>query len=207
MTTKHLGMPSPEQLLENKFSIIKRLWERGDIRCEQNGKVFEIHLHNPILEDYKIRRDIASLFLSTINERYFYMGAPPVRIGLICISWAIAPIVGILGDQLECEIVEIAPSEGRIMYGTPKSGTDKLIILDDLIQSGHTITGAVHRLLNAGYQVAHIIALCDKEIGGRTVIERETASFAASRGIEPPKITAIIEKYFIMQALRTPAIQ
>ena len=124
-----------------------------------------------------------------------------------CFGGAAALFVGILGDQLECEIVEIAPSEGRIMYGTPKSGTDKLIILDDLIQSGHTITGAVHRLLNAGYQVAHIIALCDKEIGGRTGNERENASFAASRGIEPPKITAIIEKYFIMQALRTPAIQ
>src|SRR3989338_4551995 len=182
MTTKHVGILSPEQLLANKFSIIKRLWERGDIQCEQNGKVFEIYLRDPILQDYAIRRDIASLFLSTITERYFYMGAPTVRLGLICISWAIAPIVGILGDQLECEIVEIAPSEGRTMYGTPKSGTDKLIILDDLIQSGHTITGAVHRLLNAGYQVAHIIALCDKEIGGGTGMGKRKDRFCASHG-------------------------
>lgn len=193
---------APDQLYETRFSITKRLLQRGDIRYELDGKVFEVFLRDAILQDYAVRRDIAALFLHTIASNCFQEYAANVQVGLISISWAIAPIVGILGDRLECEIVEIVPSEGRPMYGTPKSSSDKLIILDDLIQSGHTISGAVLRLLNAGYPVAHIFALCDKEIGGRTVIERATASFAAARGIEPPKITTIIEKYFIVQALR-----
>lgn len=63
--------------------------------------------------------------------------------------------------------------------GPKLSGGSKVVVLEDVVTTGGSALSAVERLQAAGYQVEQIIALVDREQGGRELYQSKGIKFQA----------------------------
>ena len=65
-----------------------------------------------------------------------------------------------------------AHGTGKLIEG-PFHPSDHVVVVEDVITTGGSALKAIHAIREAGATVAGVIALVDREEGGRTTIERE----------------------------------
>jgi orotate phosphoribosyltransferase len=67
----------------------------------------------------------------------------------------------------------------KLVEGKPPSKGAKVAIVDDVVTTGDSILQAVHQAEEEGYEVSTVIAILDRNEGGREVIEGEGYRFWA----------------------------
>lgn len=102
------------------------------------------------------------------------MGADPIAV-------AIAYEAGLRGIPLESYIVRKEPKghgTGQWLEGTnrfPKGA--KLLVVEDVVTTGGSSLKAIQAIRAAGFEVAALLTVCDREEGGRAVFEREGVKY------------------------------
>jgi orotate phosphoribosyltransferase len=94
------------------------------------------------------------------------LGADPV-------AYAIAHAARLSGSSLDAFTVRKAPKDhgtGRLIEGCLEAG-DAVVVCEDVITTGRSALDAVAAVRAAGAQVLGVLALIDREEGGRQAIE------------------------------------
>jgi orotate phosphoribosyltransferase len=111
------------------------------------------------------------------------LGADPV-------SYAIAYASALAGRPLRAFTVRKeakAHGTGRLIEGPFRAG-DRVAVIEDVITTGGSALRAIAAVRDAGGEVAGVLALVDREEGGREAIEREgiaVRALARARDILP----------------------
>lgn len=95
------------------------------------------------------------------------MGADPVAYAIAAASVAARPLI-------EAFAVRKEPKDhgtGKRIEGNFKAG-DAVVVVEDVITSGGSALKAIEAVLNEGGQVLGILAVVDREEGGRAVLEQ-----------------------------------
>lgn len=197
--------------LDQEHKLIRDIFNaRGIVFEEEGAKKFTLRLRDVIYQHAKIRSAVADLFIAAIEDRETYV---PSHDAIIGVSWAIAPVVGILGDRLNCPIVAIAPEpihhkdhQEILVFGQPILGKPttnfNYIVVDDFLKTGRTIAQTIEIWARLGYRVERVIVFCDNEEGGKKYIEDRIAKFAEEHNIPiAPKISAITTRTTIRNTI------
>jgi len=100
-------------------------------------------------------------------------GIGGLTLGADPIAYAVAYTSYLKGKSIEAFIVRKTPkSHGTIQWieGNIKKG-DKVVIVDDVITTGKSTIEAITRSKEAGLEIVKVIALIDRQEGGREAVE------------------------------------
>lgn len=92
------------------------------------------------------------------------------------IAYAAALVSTMNGKYLDVVIVRKEPKAHgtqQWLEGSPQDGAN-VVVVDDVITTGGSAITAVKRIREGGYNVRQVLALVDREEGGRENIEKET---------------------------------
>ncbi|MEO7966515.1 MAG: orotate phosphoribosyltransferase [Gemmatimonadaceae bacterium] len=118
---------------------------------------------------------IGPLALTTIRHSFpgadaaggLTLGADPISYAIAYASAASLPLVRAFSIRKEAK----AHGTGRQIEG-PVSSTDKVVVIEDVITTGGSALRAVEVLRSNGYEILGVLALVDREEGGREAIEQ-----------------------------------
>jgi orotate phosphoribosyltransferase len=102
------------------------------------------------------------------------LGADPV-------AYAIAHAAAAAGRTIDAFTVRKQPKDhgtGRLIEGNLRAGS-RVLIVEDVITSGESALRAVHAVQDAGARVIGVLAVVDREEGGRARIEAAGHAVAA----------------------------
>lgn len=94
------------------------------------------------------------------------MGADPVAYAIAHASW-------LAGEPINAFSVRKQPKEhgtGRLIEGCFREG-DRVVVIEDVVTSGGSALTACDAVISAGGEVLAVLALLDRESGGRERIE------------------------------------
>jgi orotate phosphoribosyltransferase len=94
------------------------------------------------------------------------MGADPVAYAIAAASAATPPIVDAFSVRKEAK----AHGTARRVEGNFRTG-DPIVVVEDVITSGGSALKAIEAIQEQGGRVLGILAVVDREEGGRTVLE------------------------------------
>ncbi len=94
------------------------------------------------------------------------MGADPVAYAIAAASAASMPIVDAFSVRKEAK----AHGTGRRVEGNFKAG-DQVVVIEDVITSGGSAMKAIEAIRQEGGEVLGVLAVVDREEGGRATIE------------------------------------
>lgn len=100
-------------------------------------------------------------------------GIGGLTLGADPIAYAVAYTSYLKGKSIEAFIVRKTPkSHGTMQWieGNIKSG-DRVVIIDDVITTGKSTIEAITRSKEAGLEIVKVIALIDRQEGGREAVE------------------------------------
>ncbi|MEO8635052.1 MAG: orotate phosphoribosyltransferase [Gemmatimonadales bacterium] len=95
------------------------------------------------------------------------MGADPVAYAIAAASVAAPPILDAFSVRKETK----AHGTARRVEGNFRTG-DKVLVVEDVITSGGSALKAIDAIREAGGQVVGILAVVDREEGGRAALEK-----------------------------------
>jgi orotate phosphoribosyltransferase len=104
-----------------------------------------------------------------------------LTLGADPIAYAIAHTATLQGRTLDAFTVRKeakAHGAGRLIEGGFEQGM-QVVIVEDVITTGDSALRAVQAIRDAGGRVLGVLALVDREEGGRDLIEREQVKVAA----------------------------
>ena len=96
------------------------------------------------------------------------LGADPIAYAIAMASVASPPLVRAFTVRKEAK----QHGTGRLIEG-PMSDTDRVVVIEDTITTGGSALRAVEAIQRAGASISGILALVDREEGGRAVIEAQ----------------------------------
>lgn len=125
---------------------------------------------------------IGPLGLAAIRERGWTprsvggltMGADPVAYAIAAASASREPIVDAFSVRKEAK----AHGTGRRVEGNFRSG-DKVVVIEDVITSGGSALKAIEAIRHEGGEILGVLAVVDREEGGRATIEAAGYSVVA----------------------------
>jgi orotate phosphoribosyltransferase len=94
------------------------------------------------------------------------MGADPVAYAVAAASWSSGPAIDAFSVRKEAK----EHGTGRLIEGNFGSG-DEVVVVEDVITSGGSAQRAIAAVRAAGGRVAGVLAVVDREEGGRGAIE------------------------------------
>lgn len=100
-------------------------------------------------------------------------GIGGLTLGADPIAYAAAYTSYLKGKPIEAFIVRKTPKSHGTMHwieGNIKSG-DRVVIIDDVITTGKSTIEAINRSKEAGLEIVKVIALVDRQEGGREAVE------------------------------------
>jgi orotate phosphoribosyltransferase len=100
-------------------------------------------------------------------------GIGGLTLGADPIAYAVAYTSYLKGKPIEAFVVRKTPkSHGTMLWieGNIKKG-DKVVIVDDVITTGKSTIEAINRVREEGLEIIKVIALIDRQEGGREAIE------------------------------------
>ena len=118
---------------------------------------------------------IGSLGLRTIREHWEVDSIGGLTLGADPISYAISYASGLAGQPLRAFTVRKeakAHGTGKLIEGPFQAG-DRVAVIEDVITTGGSALKAVAAVRAAGGVIAGVLALVDREEGGREAIEME----------------------------------
>jgi orotate phosphoribosyltransferase len=95
------------------------------------------------------------------------MGADPVAYAIAAASTASPPILDAFSVRKEAK----AHGTGRRVEGNFRAG-DPIVVIEDVITSGGSALKAIDAIQEEGGQVLGVLAVVDREEGGRAALER-----------------------------------
>lgn len=116
---------------------------------------------------------IGSLGLKTIRERWKADAVGGLTLGADPISYAISYASGLTDQPLRAFTVRKEAKThgtGKLIEGPFHAG-DRVVVIEDVITTGGSALKAVAAVQAAGGSVAGVLALVDREEGGREAIE------------------------------------
>jgi orotate phosphoribosyltransferase len=102
------------------------------------------------------------------------MGADPVAYAIAAASVTAAPIVDAFSVRKEAK----AHGTGRRVEGNFSAG-DKVVVVEDVITTGGSALKAIESIRAEGGEVLGVLAVVDREEGGRAALEAEGWKVAA----------------------------
>lgn len=119
---------------------------------------------------------IGPLALGAIRERGWHadavggltLGADPIAYATALASVSAPPVVRAFTVRKEAK----PHGTGRLIEGPMREG-DRVVIIEDVITTGGSALRAAVAIRNAGASVSGVLALVDREEGGRAVLEAE----------------------------------
>jgi orotate phosphoribosyltransferase len=96
------------------------------------------------------------------------MGADPVAYAVAGASWSSGPAIDAFSVRKEAK----DHGTGRLIEGNFTPG-DQVVVVEDVITSGGSAKRAIAAIREAGGQVVGVLAVVDREQGGRAAIEAE----------------------------------
>jgi orotate phosphoribosyltransferase len=119
---------------------------------------------------------VGPLVLSAIRARGWHadavggltLGADPIAYATALASVQAPPLVRAFTVRKEAK----QHGTGRLIEG-PMGAGDRVVVIEDVITTGGSALRAAEAIRNAGAEVLGILALVDREEGGRAVIEAE----------------------------------
>ena len=99
------------------------------------------------------------------------MGADPVAYAVAGASWSSGPAIDAFSVRKETK----DHGTGRLIEGNFAPG-DQVVVVEDVITSGGSAKRAIAAIREAGGQVVGVLAVVDREQGGRAAIEAEGLS-------------------------------
>ena len=118
---------------------------------------------------------IGSLGLRTIRENWTVDSVGGLTLGADPISYAISYASGLTGEPLRAFTVRKETKghgTGKLIEGPFQAG-DRVAVIEDVITTGGSALKAVAAVKAAGGVIAGVLALVDREEGGREAIEME----------------------------------
>ena len=118
---------------------------------------------------------IGNLIFDLINDLNI-KGIGGLTLGADPIAYAVAYTSYLKGKPVEAFVVRKTPKShgirpgGQWIEGNIKKG-DKVIIVDDVITTGKSTIEAITRSKEAGLKIVKVIALIDRQEGGREAVE------------------------------------
>lgn len=170
-------------------TLIRKLYDAGAISLKipsyeiENDIQIEVALQEVICRDPIVRMAVARMFNKSLRKMFPDPESDQKRLHpeikrvmenrYGCVgTHAIAAIMGLL----PCPIVTIAPdtlSTPKVNY-RGKLGTDHpYVLVDDLIQTGETLSKELAFLLHLNYKIDTITVFYDRNIGGQEHIRAE----------------------------------
>ncbi len=116
---------------------------------------------------------IGSLGLRTIRDSWTVDSVGGLTLGADPISYAISYASGLTDQPLRAFTVRKeakAHGTGKLIEGPFRAG-DRVVVIEDVITTGKSALKAVAAVRSAGGTVAGVLALVDREEGGREAIE------------------------------------
>lgn len=119
---------------------------------------------------------IGPLALATIRERGWgadavgglTLGADPIAYAIALASVSSPPLVRAFTVRKEAK----QHGTGRLIEGPIRDG-DRVVVIEDVITTGGSALRAVEALQRSGVTITGILALVDREEGGREVLEQQ----------------------------------
>ena len=119
---------------------------------------------------------IGPLALATIRERGWQvdavggltLGADPISYAIAVASVASPPLVRAFTVRKEAK----QHGTGRLIEGPMNEG-DRVVVVEDVITTGGSALRAAEAIQRAGATISGIIALVDREEGGRAILEAQ----------------------------------
>jgi orotate phosphoribosyltransferase len=96
------------------------------------------------------------------------MGADPVAYAIAAASWGTDLVIDAFSVRKEAK----EHGTGRTIEGNFKAG-EEVVVVEDVITTGASAQRAISAIRGAGGRVAGVLAVVDREEGGREVIESE----------------------------------
>ncbi len=96
------------------------------------------------------------------------MGADPVAYAIAAASWGTDLVIDAFSVRKEAK----GHGTGRGIEGNFVAG-DEVVVVEDVITTGASAQRAVSAIRSSGGKVAGVVAVVDREEGGREAIERE----------------------------------
>jgi orotate phosphoribosyltransferase len=121
---------------------------------------------------------IGNLIFDLINDLNI-KGIGGLTLGADPIAYAIAYTSYLKGKPVEAFIIRKTPkSHGTMQWieGNIKSG-DRVVIIDDVITTGKSTIEAITRAKKTGLEIVKVIALIDRQEGGREAVETSGYKF------------------------------
>ncbi len=115
------------------------------------------------------------------EKKWRVKGVGGLTLGADPVANAIAYTYAVKGEHIEAFVVRKEPKKHGTMSwieGEVKKG-DKVLIVEDVITTGGSSKKAVERAKKCGLKVAGVLALIDRQEGGREVIEAMGLPFKA----------------------------
>ena len=94
------------------------------------------------------------------------MGADPVAYAIAAASWNSPPAIDAFSVRKEAK----AHGTGRLIEGNLATGS-RVVVIEDVITSGGSATRAIEAVVGQGGQVLGVLAVVDREEGGRAAVE------------------------------------
>lgn len=102
------------------------------------------------------------------------MGADPVAYAIAAASWGSPPAIDAFSVRKEAK----GHGTRQQVEGNFSAG-DRVVVVEDVITSGGSALKAIEVIVESGGQVAGVLAVVDREQGGREAIERAGHSVVA----------------------------
>ena len=121
---------------------------------------------------------IGALGLRTIRENWVADSVGGLTLGADPISYAISYASGLTSQPLRAFTVRKeakAHGTGKLIEGPFQAG-DRVAVIEDVITTGGSALKAITAVRAAGGVIAGVLALVDREEGGREAIQREGIS-------------------------------
>jgi orotate phosphoribosyltransferase len=96
------------------------------------------------------------------------MGADPVAYAIAAASWGTATVIDAFSVRKEPK----AHGTGQLIEGNFRPG-DEVVVVEDVITSGGSAKKAIAAVEGAGGRVSGVLAVVDREEGGREALNRE----------------------------------
>jgi orotate phosphoribosyltransferase len=102
------------------------------------------------------------------------MGADPVAYAIAAASWGTAQVIDAFSVRKEVK----EHGTGRAIEGNFQTG-DEVVVVEDVITTGASAQRAISAIRGSGGTVAGVLAVVDREEGGREAIESEGSRVVA----------------------------